>query len=131
MTPQHSRSESAERSALETAEMIRGAFRGFGVLVIGGLAQPLVGMLLEPLGYVWLPLVAVVAFCWSAKIAAAKAQSPVPTGAIAALGSYLLAVPLVLMATSSLDPIQALLTSVTAVVVGSLTGFVIQVRRAG
>ena len=131
MTTQHSRSTSAQRSAEENAELVRGAFRGFGVLVIGGLAQPLIGMIFESLDYVWLPLVAVVAFAWAARIAAAKAQSPVVTGLIGALGAYLLVVPLVMMAAGSLDPSQALLTSLTAVLVGSLTGAVLKCRRAG
>ena len=44
------------------ALVVAGASRGFTVLLIGGVVQPWVGMLLPPLGYVWLALVAIAAF---------------------------------------------------------------------
>jgi hypothetical protein len=118
------------RSVEESAALMRGAFRGFGVLVIGGLAQPLASLAYAPLGYVWLPLVAVIAFVWAAAIACPPSPNPLPTGVLAALGAYLLAVPLVLMASGSIDLLQVALTSATAASTGAATGAVTRRRQS-
>lgn len=62
--------------ALGYAAVIRGAFRGFGVLLVGGLLHPAVAQTVEPLGYAWLLVVAVVAFAVAA-VAATPAGTPV------------------------------------------------------
>lgn len=102
------------------ADVIHGMFRGFGVLLIGGLVHPLVAHVADPLGYIWLLLVAVTAFV----AAAVKATPPdTPPGAwrqapMAAVGGYLLILPLVRVSAGELPPLQLLLTTVTAVLVG-------------
>lgn len=111
--------------ALGYAAVIRGASRGFGVLLVGGLVQPVVAQLSAPLAYLWLLLVAVVAF-----VVAATAATPrgTPTtawrqGPTAAVGGYLLILPLVVMGQGGLPPVQLLLTTATAVLVGAATGW--------
>lgn len=110
--------------ALGYADVIRGAFRGFGVLLIGGLVHPLVAQLLEPLGYVWLPLVAVLAFGVAA-VAATPKGTPVTAwrqAPIAAIGSYLMILPLVRAGSGELPLMQLLLTTVIAILAGVAVG---------
>lgn len=102
--------------------LVKGASRGFTVLLLGGAVQPLVGLAAPPLGYVWLPLVAVVAFALAARAACAPTANPPTYGVAAALGGYLLVLPLVLMGTGGVDPLQLLLTGGTAVLVGGVVG---------
>lgn len=111
------------------ALVVAGASRGFSILLIGGAVQPWVGVLLPPLGYVWLALVAVGAFAWAARPRVVRAVAPsdvradrMVVGIGAALGSYALVVPLVLMAAGVVPWVQLTLTTATAVVVGALTG---------
>lgn len=110
--------------AVAYADVVRGASRGFGVLFVGGLVHPAVARLAEPLGYVWLPLVAVVAF-GTAAVAATPTGTPVSAwrqAPIAAVGSYLLIVPLVRAGAGELPLLQLVLTAGTAVVVGAVVG---------
>ncbi|KRB76088.1 hypothetical protein ASE01_13740 [Nocardioides sp. Root190] len=110
--------------ALGYAAVIRGAFRGFGVLLVGGLVHPAVMQLAEPLGYVWLLLVALVAF-GAAAVAATPPGTPVSAwrqAPAAAVGSYFLIVPLVRAGAGELPLVQLLLTTVTAVLVGVAVG---------
>lgn len=99
----------------------RGASTGFTVLVIGGLVQPLVSLALPPLGVVWLIVVAVAAFAIAGR-RIGDASSPPLHGAVAALASYFLVVPLVYLATRSVDLQQIVLTSAVALVVGAAAG---------
>jgi hypothetical protein len=101
---------------------VRGASTGFSVLLIGGFVQPLVVAWVPVLGHVWLPLVAVVAF-FVASRRIGDAGLPVVHGAVAALCSYLLALPLSLLVPAGRDPLQIGLTAATAVVVGGAAGF--------
>lgn len=110
------------------ALVVRGASRGFTVLLLGGMVQPLVALAVPPLGYVWLALVAVVAFAWSARIATAAPGSTLVDAVSAAMGAYLLVAPVVVMLTGQLLPQQILGTSFTALVVAAATYFL---RRAG
>lgn len=103
--------------------MIRGGSRGFTVLALGGVVQPLVGAALPALGYVWLVIVAVVAFV-AAAWASGRVDVPARQGSASALVAYALILPVVHMATGELDPQQIGFTAVTAAVVGALTGLV-------
>lgn len=109
--------------------VVRGASRGFTVLLLGGMVQPLVAMLLPPVGYVWLVVVAVVAFAWSARIATSAPGSTLVDAVSAAMGAYLLVAPVVVMLTGQLLPQQILGTSFTALVVAGATYFLR--RKAG
>lgn len=110
--------------ALGYAAVIRGAFRGFGVLLVGGLVHPAVAQLLEPLGYAWLLLVALLAFGVAA-VAATPRGTPVTAwrqAPVAAVGSYFLILPLVRAGAGELPLVQLGLTTVTAVLVGVAVG---------
>lgn len=110
--------------------IVRGASRGFTVLLVGGVVQPWVGVLLPVLGYVWLALVAVIAFGWAAwprgggsgvEVSAQRADRVV-VGVASALLSYALVVPLVLSAAGRVPGDQLLFTTATACLVGALVG---------
>ncbi|CAN5662420.1 hypothetical protein BH11ACT8_BH11ACT8_35380 [soil metagenome] len=104
------------------AAVWRGVSRGFGVLLLGGLIQPLVAMGWEPLAYVWLLLVAIGAFLVAA-VAATPTDTPVDSwrqGPFAAVGAYAMTVPLVIIGAGELPVLQAVLTTASAVVVGSV-----------
>lgn len=107
-------------AGLQPDRLARGAGRGFNVLLIGGLLAPLAGYL-PVVGLVWLALVAVAAFSF-AGLAIRDVPNPAIHGAMAAVGSYLLILPLVVMATRQLDLTQVLITSLTAVLVGAAVG---------
>jgi hypothetical protein len=105
------------------AAVVRGASRGFGVLLVGGLLQPLAAQL-TLLAYVWLVAVAIVAFAVAA-VAATPAGTP-PDGwrqaPAAAVGGYLMITPLVVLGAGGIPVLQAFLTTATAVVVGAVVG---------
>ncbi|MFC7506091.1 hypothetical protein ACOACQ_12835 [Nocardioides sp. CPCC 206347] len=110
--------------ALGYAAVIRGAFRGFGILLVGGLVHPAVAQFVEPLGYVWLPLVAVVAFVVAA-VAATPRGTPVLAwrqAPVAAVGSYFMIIPLVRAGAGELPLLQLFLTTVVAVLAGVAVG---------
>lgn len=110
--------------ALAYADVIRGAFRGFGVLFVGGMVHPLVLQLSEPLGFVWLLLVAVLAFGVAA-VTATPTGTPVSAwrqAPVAAVVSYVLILPLVRAGSGELPLVQLGLTTVTAVLVGVAVG---------
>jgi len=115
---------------LDIAALGRGVSAGFTILVIGGLAQPLIGQLLPPLGAVWLIVVAVAAFV-VASWRIGDAPSPALQGAVAAVVSYLLVVPLVVMGTGGLDPQQVVLTLAVAAGTGMITGGFRSRQRGG
>lgn len=105
--------------------VVRGASRGFGVLLIGGLLQP-VATMVPFLGYAWLVVVAVAAF-----VVAGVTATPAGTSLdgwrqapVAAVGGYGLIVPLVVLGAGQLPIAQALLTTTTAVTVGAAVGLV-------
>lgn len=111
--------------------VVAGASRGFTVLLLGGVVQPWVGVLWQPLGYVWLLVVAVGAFAWAARPRTVSGTPPavqridrIVVGVAAALGSYALVLPLVLAASGTVPWVQVVLTSVTAVLVGALVAAV-------
>lgn len=118
--------ESASQAVPDMTMVVRGGSRGFTVLLLGGAVQPLVGVLFDPLGYVWLVLVAVCAFAWAAwPRRAARAMSRgdgALVGSTAALCSYLLILPLVISAAGFVPWSQVIFTSLTAVAVGAAVG---------
>lgn len=108
----------------DPAAVLRGVFRGFGVLFVGGIVHPLVTQLADPLGYVWLLLVALVAFGLAA-VTATPADTPVSAwrqAPLATVGGYLLILPLVRLGSGQLPWLQLLLTTLTAVLVGVAVG---------
>ncbi len=116
-------------ASIDTPTAVRGASRGFTVLVLGGLSAPLVAMTVPPLGAVWLTLAAVVGFALAgARIG--TAVRPAVHGAVAATFAYVLVLPLVLIAPVGRDPVQVGLTLLTAVAVGGLAGMVSARRTA-
>lgn len=110
-------------SPSDPASVVKGASRGFGVLLIGGLLQPLTAMLWAPLAYVWLLAVAIAAFL-TASVVATPPHTP-PSGwrqgPYAALGSYALIIPLVVVGSGELPVLQLVLTTSTAIVLGAIT----------
>lgn len=107
--------------SIDTPTAVRGASRGFTVLVLGGLSAPLIAMTVPPLGAVWLTLAAVVAFTLAGARIGAAAR-PAVHGAVAATLAYLLVLPLVLIGPVGRDPLQIGLTLLTAVAVGGIAG---------
>ena len=96
------------QDTLRHTAVIRGIFRGFAVLFVGGTVQPLVGQLSTTLAYAWLPLVAVVAFA-AAAVVATPPETPTAgwrQGPLAAVGSYLLILPLVRLGAGELPVLQ-------------------------
>lgn len=117
------RGRSTASDGLDAAAVVRGASRGFTVLVLGGLLTPVVAAVVPALTQSWILLVAVGAFA----LAGAKARAterPWLHGAAAAVGSLTLLIPLWLLARGDSSPIQMLLTLVLALVVGGLSGAV-------
>ena len=112
---------------LDGPRVVRGASRGFTILALGGVVQPWVGTVSPFLGYWWLVIVAVAAFVLSARVTGAT-SAPVVNGAAAALGGYLLILPLVHMATGTLSLEQATYTSGLALLTGAGTGWLSRLR---
>lgn len=105
------------------AAVVRGASRGFGVLLVGGLLQPLAAQVML-LAYVWLVAVAIAAFVVAA-VTATPTGTPLDAwrqAPVAALGSYLMITPLVVLGAGEIPVLQAVLTTATAVVVGAVVG---------
>jgi hypothetical protein len=113
---------------VDWAEAARGASTGLSVLVIGGLTQPLVGMLLAPLGAVWLIVVAVMAFAAAGRRIGGS-SAPGYQGAAAAVLGYLFVLPLVAFVNRGLDAAQVGATLGVAVLVGGATGALSGRRR--
>ena len=106
---------------VDVPNAVRGASTGFSVLLIGGLLAPMVTLASTVLATVWLTGVAVVAFAVAAR-RSRLAGAPAAHGAVAAVFSYVLVLPLLLPFEQARDPLQILLTTVTAVVVGAACG---------
>lgn len=109
-----------------SAAIMRGAFRGFGVLLVGGLVEPAADRLLGAAAPGWLPLVSVVAFA-AAAIRATPPGTPPDSwrqAPLAAIASYVLILPLVQAGAGTIPLVQLGLTTVTAVLVGAFTGLV-------
>lgn len=110
--------------------VVRGASTGFTVLVISGLANPIVSNVNQVAGLVELVLGALgasVVAAWRAR----TADSPVLSGAVAALISYTLVVPLIYLSERRLDYRVILLFAAVALVVGAISGFMLSRGQAG
>ncbi len=108
---------------IDPVAAVRGGSRGFSLLVVGGMAYPVAVRVVPELGPVWLTITAAAAFAIAA-LRVGGATTPAVHGAAAAALSYLLVLPLVLMVPQARNVVQVLLTALTALVVGALTGFV-------
>lgn len=118
---------------LDLPSIVRGASRGFTVLLLGGVVQPWVGVLFAPLGAIWLTLVAVIAFTWAAWPRDRGWLRPrfdrARHGSAAALGSYLMVLPLVVSAAGFMPWSQIGFTAATAVASGAVTGAFARARE--
>ncbi|MEV4731864.1 hypothetical protein [Saccharopolyspora sp. NPDC049426] len=106
---------------VDVVAAVRGASTGFSVLLLGGAIAPLVEMAVPIAALLWLPLVALTAFA-VAGARTGSANSSLLQGAIAAVGSYLLILPIVVIVPSGRDALQITMTLVAAVLAGSVAG---------
>ena len=118
---QSGQSTAVRPGLVDVPNAVRGASTGFSVLIIGGLVAPMVGLASSVVATGWLTGVAVVAFAIAAR-RSRLAGAPAAHGAVAALFSYVLVLPLLLPFEQGRDPLQILLTTVTALVVGAGVG---------
>ena len=110
--------------------VVRGASTGFTVLVISGLINPIVSNVNQVAGLIELVLGALgasVVAAWRAR----TADSPVLSGAVAALISYTLVVPLIYLSEHRLDYRVILLFAAVALLVGAASGFALSRGQAG
>ncbi|MET8249144.1 hypothetical protein ABZV31_35125 [Streptomyces sp. NPDC005202] len=101
---------------------VRGAWRGFVVLLIGGLFAPAAVGFVPVVGPFWLVLTAVAAFVVAAWEQGASADFRW-YGLISAVCAYLLILPLVLLQPDGHSPVQIVSTLAVAVLVSACTGF--------
>jgi hypothetical protein len=105
---------------VDVPNAVRGASTGFSILVIGGLLAPFLTLVSGPAAAAWLAGVAVVAFAVAAR-RSRLAGVPALHGAVAAIFSYVLVLPLLLPFEQGRDVRQIGLTFATAVVVGAVS----------
>lgn len=105
---------------IDWPQAIRGASTGFTVLVVGGLAGPLMATV-PVVGQPWLLIVAVVAFAVAAW-RVGDALAPAVHGAAAAVVSFLLVFPLLLIIGGRLGFDQLAFYSATAIGMALVTG---------
>ncbi|MFE6610931.1 hypothetical protein [Amycolatopsis sp. NPDC057786] len=98
-----------------------GIWRGFAVLVIGALLQPVAAAVAPVVGASFLLITAVVAFA-IAGFRTGGATSPILHGAVTAVGSYVLVLPLVFLTSVPVGPQQVLATAGLGVAAGGLAG---------
>lgn len=107
-------------SRVDWMHLVKGASTGFTVLVVGGLSAPIMSRV-PVIGVAWLIITAGVAFVVAGS-RIGDALSPAVHGAATAMAAYLLALPLVVLASGTIDLQQVLLTSITSIVVGAIAG---------
>jgi len=112
---------SLRATAVDVPNAVRGASTGFSVLVLGGLLSPFTTLVSDLVATIWLTGVAVVAFAVAAR-RSRLAAVPAVHGAVAAVFSYLLVLPLLLPFEQARDPQQIGMTFLAAVVVGAAAG---------
>lgn len=118
---------------MDVPAAVRAASTGLSVLLLGGLMTPIAQAYVPVIGQFWLLLVSVVAFA-AAGVQVGDAQLTHVHGACAALGSFVLVLPLVFWfppADTGLDFAQVVSAAGAAVVVGAAAGFVAGRRRDG
>lgn len=106
---------------IDVPNAVRGASTGFSVLLVGGLVAPMTTLVSLTFARAWLTGVAVLAFAIAAR-RSRLATAPAVHGAVAAVLSYVLVLPLLLPFPEARHPLQIGLTFATAVVVGAVTG---------
>lgn len=106
---------------------VRAASTAFTVLLLGGLAAPMVASVFPAGGRYWLVVVALGAFAFAGS-RIGTAAAPALHGATAAVGGYLLVLPIVVM-TSGLQVGQILITVSAAGFVGALSGYLTALRK--
>lgn len=128
--PSGSRPGRPHRDPIDAPEAVRAASSGFSILVIGGLLAPLAAAFLPIVGQFWISLVAAGAFAVAGNRVGEAAAAHLH-GACAALGSYLLVLPLLfwLAPEATLNLVQIVGTAVVAVVVGGVAGALAGRRR--
>ncbi|GAB3158559.1 hypothetical protein GCM10027258_70040 [Amycolatopsis stemonae] len=107
---------------IDTKACGRGIWRGFVILVIGALLQPIAAAVAPAAGASFLLITAVVAFAF-AGFRTGDADRPIVQGAVTAAGSYVFVLPLSFVASGPVEPQQVLATAAVAVAVGGLAGF--------
>lgn len=115
--------------------LVRAASAGFTVLLLGGLLGPIVVALLplapeqEPVVFGWwTTVVAIAGFVFAGSRIGESAQ-PAVHGAGAAVGAYLLVLPLLIFGSAAPTITTMLLAALVALVVGGATGLVAGRRR--
>lgn len=111
----------SRQAGIDRAACVCGMSTGFGVLVTGALLQPIANAV-PALGANFLLVTAIVGFAIAGS-RIGNARRPGPHGAAAAVGSYLLILPLVLASSAGIDPSQIGATGGVAVAVGATAGF--------
>jgi hypothetical protein len=115
-------SQALPAGRIDVPAAVRGASAGFSVLLIGGLLGPLIAVKAPGIGSLFLTGTAILAFFLAAR-KTGRATSPALHGAVAAVAAYLLVLPLVMMSPAGRNLGQSIVTLVTAVSVGALTGW--------
>jgi hypothetical protein len=105
---------------IDVVAAVRGCSSGFSVLVVGGLIAPALAQV-SVLGSFALVLTAIAGFSTAAARQGASSR-PALQGVLAAVGAYLLALPLVVMVSHAWDVTQIAATLAVAVCVGALVG---------
>ncbi len=114
-------SSTARPAQVDVGAVARGVSSGFMILVFGGLIQPVVTAFVPVIGMFWLILVAVTAFAFAGYRVGLACPNPPLHGAGAAVGSYLLVVPLMFLQ-GTFDPLYTVFSFVAAAVVGGAAG---------
>jgi hypothetical protein len=109
--------------AVDAAAVGRGAWRGFAVLLLGGVLTPGVFAAQPAVGQVWPTMVAVAAFVFAAWRPAGSGN-PRLYGLFAACGAYMLILPLQTAQSGATSLAQVATTFFLASAVGAITGVV-------
>lgn len=128
MRPQRASGTAAQSPAeVDPVAVVRGASTGFSILLIGGAVAPLIAH--APfVGRFWLAVVAVAAFL-VAGLRIGNGRGSVLQGVMAAVGSYLLILPIVIAASQGGDGQQIALTLVVAIAAGGSAAYAAGLRR--
>lgn len=114
---------------MDWPQVVRGGSTGFTVLVVGGLAGPLMAAV-PVIGQPWLLIVAVLGFT-AAAWRIGDAVSPALHGATAAVASFLLVFPLLLITGGQMGFVQLASYSGVALAMAVVTGAVVGTVRGG
>lgn len=110
------------RGAIDIGALTQGAWAGFSVLVLGGLAQPIIAAYVEDLSIIAVVLTAGSGFVvggWRI----GNTDRPMVQGAIAAMASYLLLLPVLFLLSFGPKGVEVGGTLAIAAVIGAVTGY--------